>query len=85
LDPYSGLLLRNGMEYQVQAALQALSDVVDQARAVSPQEVMAGARTRVAEAPQRYRTFARTGSRLMDANACDTQLQGTPRVKTDFD
>ena len=74
-DPYPGRFLRDDVEAQALAALQRTATLADVARLGSPEEIVAQARRRAQEAPQRCSAFARTWPRLMDALGHDVVLQ----------
>lgn len=80
-DPYPGSFLGDELEEHALAALQTLSTSKYVTDPGSPQEVMAQASRRAKEAPSRYRAFARTWPRLMDAFAADGLLRDTWRTK----
>ena len=74
-DPYPGRFLRDDVEEQALAALQAETTPEATARFGSPETIVAQARRHAVEAASRYFDFARAWPRLMEAIGRDAELR----------
>ena len=82
-DPYPGRFLRDDVEEQALAALQAEATPEAVARFGPPETIVAQARCHAVESAPRYFKFAQAWPRLMEAVGRDAELR--ERLSTRFD